>query len=322
MQHLNHNSFPHILLVIIADFLTKSNHLSILGVFRRRRIQSIIPMRRSRITITLQRSVLNKIDGLIDGETIRNRSHAIEYILNKHLQNGVKKAVILAGGKGSKLRPFTYEIPKSLIPIKGKPLLEYTIESLKNNNSDEIIVCTGYLGEQIKKHFGDGKKFGVHMEYSDDTSPRQTGGALLKAKKFLSHESFLVIHGDILTNFQYQDILQFHMEHKPIITAAMVAVEHPEEFGQMQLHGIQLVHFFNKNKSASVKSHLINCGIYVCSPEIFDYLPKDRKSFLFEDIIETLILEKKVNGYVFEQQWFDVGSTANYEKAIKEYKEE
>jgi len=279
-------------------------------------------MRRSRITITLQKQLIDKIDHLINKEKVRNRSHAIEFILNKHFQGGVKKAVILAGGQGTKLRPYTYEIPKSLLPIKGKPLLTYTFESLKKHGIEEIIICTGYLGEQIKKYFGDGKKLGIRIRYSDDAKPLQTGGALLKAKHLIGEESFLVIHGDILTNFQFQDLISFHLEHKPVITVAKTAVENPKEYGQLQLHGTKLVQFINKGKFPQISSHLINCGIYACSPELFNYLTVKKPAFLLEEIIEKLIPKKKVNGFVFEKQWFDVGCPENYERAIKEFQEE
>lgn len=275
-------------------------------------------MRRLRITITLQQKTIDEIDRFIDGERIRNRSHAIEYVLNKHLHTSVKKAVILAGGVGTKLRPYTYEMPKSLLPIKGKPLLEYIIENLKACGITDIIICTGYLGKKIKEYFSDGQKFGVRITYSHEESPLQTGGALLRIKSLLQHETFLVVYGDTLTNLNLGDLIDFHREHKPIATIALTTVTHPSHFGQLTLHGIQLVNFYQKNKN-EVRSNLINCGIYVFQPEIFDYFP-NKKSFFLEDVIEQLITKKKVNGFVFEGQWFDVGNPRDYENAIKNFK--
>lgn len=276
-------------------------------------------MRRSRITITLQQKTIEEIDRFIDGERIRNRSHAIEFVLNKHLHTSIKKAVILAGGQGTKLRPYTYEIPKSLLPIKGRPLLEYIIENIKACGITDIIICTGYLGEKIKEYFSDGQKYGVHITYSQEQTLLQTGGAVLKIKSFLQNEPFLLIYGDTLTNLRLKDLVDFHIEHKSIATIALTTVPHPSEFGQLTLHGIQLVNFYQKNKS-EVKSNLINCGIYVFRPEIFDYFPQNKKSFFLEDVIENIISKRKVNGFVFEGQWFDVGSPNQYEKAIKQFK--
>jgi len=224
----------------------------------------------------------------------------------------------LAGGKGTKLRPYTYEIPKSLLPIKGKPLLEYTIDNLKNNGISEIIICIGYLGEKIKEHFGDGKRYGIKIIYLQEKNSVQTGGALLMAKKILNANSFLLIHGDILTNLSLKDLIDFHKSQKTISTIALTTVKEPTDFGQLQLHGTKLVGFYQKKQD--VRSNLVNCGIYVFEPPIFDYFPKNKKRFLLEDVIEQLINEKKVSGYVFEDQWFDVGTPKNYEKAIKQFK--
>jgi len=275
-------------------------------------------MRRLRITITLQQKTINEIDRFIDGEHIRNRSHAIEFVLNKHLHTSINKAVILAGGQGTKLRPYTYEIPKSLLPIKGKPLLEYVIDNLKSSGITDVIICTGCLGEKIREHFLDGKKYGVHITYSHEQNPLQTGGALLKVKSLLQHETFLVIYGDTLTNLNFTDLINFHIEHKPTATIALTTLTHPSDFGQLTLHGVRLVNFYQKNKN-EVKSNLINCGIYVFQPDLFDYFP-NKKSFFLEDVIEHLITKKKVNGFVFEGQWFDLGNPSNYEQAIKNFK--
>lgn len=276
-------------------------------------------MRRSRITITLQPRLLSEIDKLIDGQNLRNRSQTIEFILNRYFTPTIKKAVILAGGVGTKLRPYTYEIPKSLLPIKGKPLLQYLIENLKNSQITEIIICIGYLGDKIKEYFGDGQKWGIKISYSAEKSPRQTGGALACIKKQLVNQSFLVVYGDIVTNLQLSDLLTFHQEHKPLATIALTTVPHPQDFGQLQLHGIKLVKFYQTGQSKNVKSNLVNCGIYIFEPGIFDFFPKNKESFLLEDVIEELIKKKKVNGFVFEEQWFDVGNPKNYEAAIKEF---
>lgn len=276
-------------------------------------------MRRSRITITLQQKLVSEIDKLIDGEKIRNRSHAIESLLNQHFKPKINRAVILAGGAGTKLRPYTYEVPKALIPIKGKPLLEYLIENIKQSGISEIIIATGYLGEKIKEYFKNGQKFGVKLTYFQEKKPLQTGGAILKLKNYLKNEPFLVVYGDILTRLSASDLITFHEEYRPTATIALTTSQNPESFGQLKLHGIKLVNFYQKNKEAGFKSNLIHCGMYVFQPEIFNFFPKNQKSFLLEDVIETLIKKNKVNGFVFEEQWFDIGNPENYTEAIKKF---
>ncbi len=278
-------------------------------------------MRRARITITLNNKLIDDIDRLIDGKKIRNRSHAIEYGLSQFFQTKVQKAVILAGGVGTKLRPYTYEIPKSLLPIKGRPILEYLIEGLKKNNIFDLIICIGYLGEKIKQYFGNGQRFGVRINYNQEKHPLQTGGVLNSVKKLLDNQPFLLVYGDILTNFSFKDLVAFHQKEKSIATMALTTVNRPESFGQLALHGTRVVRFFQKTKKTAIKSHLVNSGIYVFEPEVFNYFPKNKKNFLLEKIIEKLIIQKKVSGFVFEEQWFDVGDPKNYEKAIKEFKE-
>lgn len=276
-------------------------------------------MRKARITITLSQHIVDSVDRLINNKTIRNRSHAIEYIIDQYFPSIVKKAVILAGGQGTHLRPYTYEIPKALLPIKSKPLLEYLIKNLKKNGINEIIICIGYLGEKIKKYFGNGEKFGVKISYSEEKQTLQTGGAILQIKDRLKNQAFLVIYGDTLSNIPLRDLVNFHEQQQTLATITLIATGNPTLYGQLKLHGTKLVDFFQNKKISSVKSYLVNCGIYVFNSKIFDYFPKDKKSFLLEDVIENLIKDKKISGFVFEGQWFDVGDPKNYEKAIKEF---
>ncbi len=278
-----------------------------------------IQMRRSRITITLKQSTIDNVDRLIDHQKIRNRSHAIEYILDQYNIPTIKKAIILAGGVGRQLRPYTYEVPKSLLPVKGKPILEYIIQELKENYINEIILSTGYLGNKIQEYFGDGKKFGVHITYAEEKDPLQTGGAIAQVKKYVEGGPFLVIHGDIVTSLQFRDLIEFHQKEKSVVTAALTTVDKPIEFGQLALHGTKLVRFYQHTNNEEVKSNLVNCGIYVCEPTIFNYFPKNKNTFLFEDVIDGLISQKQVTGFVFEGQWFDVGNPKNYEQAIKHF---
>lgn len=276
-------------------------------------------MRRSRITITLNSELLKKVDRLIDKNKIRNRSHAIEYVLNKYTQNNVHKAVILAGGRGTQLRPYTYEIPKPMLPVKGTPILEHLIKQLKKNNVTDLIIAISYLGEKIKTYFGDGERFGVRIQYSEEDENLLTGGAIKKVKDMLGNETFLVVHGDILTDFSFTDFIDFHRKENTVATVALTSANDPKEYGQFKLHGTKLVNFYPVTSELKLKSNLIHSGIYAFSPEVFQYFPKNKKRFSLEDLILELIPLKKVSGFVFEGKWYDVGNPDNYEKAIKEF---
>lgn len=276
-------------------------------------------MRRSRITITLETNLLKKIDRLIDKQQIRNRSHAIEYIITQYTQSTVHKAIILAGGRGTQLRPYTYEIPKPMLPVAGKPILEHLINQLRENGITDIIIAISYLGDHIKKYFGTGEKFGVTIAYSEEEENLLTGGALSKLKDLVGQDTFLVIHGDILTDFSFSDFIQFHKKQNTVATVALTTSSEPTEFGQIKLHGTHLTNFYSHTDQPGMQSHLIHTGIYAFEPSIFNEFPKKNK-FALEDVIIALIDQQEVSGFVFEGSWYDVGNPENYEKAIKEYK--
>ena len=270
------------------------------------------------MTITLKKSVLAGVDRFIDGTKIRNRSHAIEYLITQSLTPKVSQAVILAGGRGLNMRPYTFEMPKGLFPVGGKPILEYIVELLSKYDIRNIIMSVGYLGEKIKDHFGDGKKFGVKITYISETQPQGTGGALNLARSIITGNTFLVIHGDILVDINLTDLISFHNEGNVLSTIALTSVVDPSKFGEVALHGAKVTRFIEKPLKGSQTSQLISCGIYVFNKEIFAYLPKKGISLL-EDIFPTLAREQKLGGFLFEGRWVDIGTPTSYENAIKKW---
>lgn len=272
-------------------------------------------MDRERLTITLGKSILSQIDNLIDGTRIRNRSHAIEYLITQGLSPKVDQVVILAGGRGLKMRPFTYEMPKGLFPVGGKPILDHLIELLRSFEIRNIILSIGYLGEKIKDHFGDGKKFGVKITYVTEDKPAGTAGALRLAKKHLASSPFLVVHGDILIDINLQDLIVFHKEQGTVGTIALTSVVDPSSFGEVALHGAKITNFIEKPKKGKQISQLINSGLYLLEDDIFDYIPE--KKSLLENIFPRLAKRRQLAGFIFEGRWADIGTPASYEKAIK-----
>ncbi len=273
-------------------------------------------MRRERITITIKPSILKKLDEVIDGKTIRNRSHAIEKILEEYFQSKIDTAVILAGGQGKQLRPYTWEVPKPLLPVKGKPILQYTLESLKRAGIRKVYICIGYLGEKIKREFKNGKELGLKIKYVEEKEPLLTGGALKLLEKKLSLP-FILVYGDILTNLDFEELIDFHLQNNAVGTVALSLSDHPELYGLISIRGIKLTRFYGKSKE-KIKSAIVNAGIYVFNPEIFTYFPK-KKKFYLEDVLKELIDKDLLIGYLFDAQWFDVGTRETYEKAIKTF---
>ena len=273
---------------------------------------------RERLTITLRNDLLKELDSRVDGINIRNRSHAIEVLLSKILESKrVKQAVILAGGQGTRMRPLTYEMPKPMIPVKGKPLIQHIMELCRKYDIREIILSTGYMGDQIRNHFGDGSHLGLDIKYVEENEPLGTGGPLNLAKKYLTGP-FLMFNGDVLSDLNLSDLIVFHNEQKAVATIALTQVEDTSSFGVVRLNGNRVDGFIEKPTSKE-SSKLINAGVYVLEPEILKYIPPG-KSMLERDVFPKLSQEGKLYGYPFDGQWFDTGTPESYERVIKNWK--
>lgn len=273
-------------------------------------------MDRDRLTITLRKDLLNQLDGVIDGVRIRNRSHAIEYLLSQTLSPKVSQAVVLAGGKGVKMRPLTYEVPKPLIPVAGKPVIEYAIELLREAGIRDIVLAIGHLGNKIKEAVGDGRKYGVNVTYSEETKALGSAGALRQASSFLQKKPFVVMNGDVLSSMHIQDLISFHQEDKFVATIALSTEPNTKGYGVALLRGERIVAFLKQDRKQVTQ--LINAGVYVMNHSIFEYIPQSPVVAL-EDVFVKLATEGKLAGFTFDGPWFEVSTPENYERAIKEW---
>ncbi|MBI4136797.1 NTP transferase domain-containing protein, partial [Candidatus Roizmanbacteria bacterium] len=227
-------------------------------------------MDRERLTITLRGDLLKRLDEIIDGVQIRNRSHAIEYLLSQSLAPKVSQAIILAGGQGVQMRPLTYEVPKPLIPVGGKPLIEHTIEMLREAGIRDIILAIGHLGAKIKEEIGNGKKYGVSVTYSEETKPLGSAGAVKNAASFLQQKPFVVVNGDILTKINLSEVISFHQEDKFDATMVLSTEPNTKGYGVALLRGERIVKFLKQDKMQ--RTQLINAGIYVMNPSIIEMI--------------------------------------------------
>jgi len=268
----------------------------------------------------MDKVLLKKVDSIVDGRKIRNRSHALEYLISSHFKPTIKKALVLAGGKGIKMRPFTYELPKAMLLIKGVPILEHIIALLRSYDIREIYIAIGYLGEKIKAHFGDGSKYGVKIYYLEEKDDLGTGGALKKSLNKIGNEPFLMLWGDVLVDIDLGDFVDFHLENNPLMTVALTSVADPTEYGAVKLHRDTMVEYKEKPRKSATVSHLVSAGVHVVDAKIAKYFPKKTKFNLERDIIPKLIKDQKIKGYVFGGQWFDVGTLKIYEFAVKNWK--
>ncbi|MEX1112133.1 MAG: sugar phosphate nucleotidyltransferase [Candidatus Andersenbacteria bacterium] len=278
---------------------------------------------RERITITVRKDLLQQLDRTIDHQRIRNRSHAFEVLLSRILGSDINQAVILASGMGVNMRPFTYEIPKPLIPVSGQPLLEHTIEMLRSHGIRNIVITVSHLADKIQQHFGDGSKFGVSIRYVQEKRLSGTAGALQAAQKILKDEPFLVMYGDVLVDLDVTDLVQTHHNNKTAVgTIALTSVADPSAYGAVKLRGTRVVEFSEKPTISSDVSRLVFAGIAAFDPAVFTFMPKARKKLLSleQDIFPTLIEDGRLYGYMFEGQWFDVSTPETYEQVLKHWK--
>lgn len=228
------------------------------------------------------------------------------------------KAIILAGGLGTRLRPLTYEIPKPLIPIHGKPLIYHLINLFRKYGINEIILAIGHMADIIQKQIKPGSDYGFNINYVIEEEPLGTAGCLNLLKNKLT-ETFAMTNGDELKDFDIKEMIDFHKNTGGLATIALLEVEDPSKYGVARLKENKILEFIEKPKKEEAPSNLINSGFYILEPEIIDLI-KDKKFAMMEtDIFPVLAKQGKLFGYKFKGQWFDTGTFERYEKAIKEW---
>lgn len=226
------------------------------------------------------------------------------------------KAVIMAGGEGTRLRPQTSNLPKPMLPLVGRPMMEHIVSLLRRHGITDIVVTVAFLPNAIRSYFGDGSELGVSMVYATEESPLGTAGSVRNAREQLT-ERFLVISGDVLTDIDLTSVIDFHEKNDALATIALCAVENPLEFGiVITREDGTIERFLEKPGWGQVFSDTINTGIYVLEPEIFDRIPEGR-SVDFSGEVFPAVLEagQPLYGYVADGYWEDVGTTAAYLKA-------
>ncbi|HTU37763.1 MAG TPA: sugar phosphate nucleotidyltransferase [Acidimicrobiales bacterium] len=226
------------------------------------------------------------------------------------------KAVIMAGGEGTRLRPQTSNLPKPMLPLVGRPMMEHIVALLRRHGITEIVVTVAFLPNAIRSYFGDGSELGVQMVYATEESPLGTAGSVRNAREQLT-ERFLVISGDVLTDIDLTEVIAFHDKNHALATIALSAVENPLEFGiVITREDGTIERFLEKPGWGQVFSDTINTGIYVLEPEILDRIPEgkpvDFSSEVFPEVLED---GEPLYGYVADGYWEDVGTTAAYLQA-------
>ena len=226
------------------------------------------------------------------------------------------KAVILAGGLGTRLKPFTEIIPKPLLPIGEKSILEIQIEKLKKYGFDEIFLATNYKSEYISNFFGDGSKYGVKLVISKEEKPLGTAGPLLLLRDQLL-EPFVVMNGDILSLINFKDLYDFASDQKSLLTISVKKEITPYAFGNIFFDGDVVTGIEEK---PNIVMYIL-AGIYVMKPEIFNFFPNDEYFGMDNLILKMLSKNELVTKYDLKEYWLDIGRLNDYEKAQEVYNE-
>lgn len=226
------------------------------------------------------------------------------------------KAVIMAGGFGTRIQPLTSSVPKPMIPLFNRPIMLHIVELLKKHDITDLVMLLYHQPEIIKKFFRDGSDFGVKITYVTPLGDMGTAGAVKAAEKYLD-ERFLVISGDLLTDFNLKKVLDFHADNKAMATITLTSVKDPLQFGVVITDKEKrITQFLEKPGWGEVISDTINTGIYVLEPEIFNYIPAG-ENFDFSQDLFPLMLQNKdpLFGYASKGYWRDIGNTDSYREA-------
>ena len=226
------------------------------------------------------------------------------------------KAVIMAGGKGTRLRPLTCKIPKPMVPIATRPMMEHIINLLRQYSLTDIGVTLFYLPEFIQNYFGNGADYGVSLRYFIEETPLGTAGSIKNAEEFLD-ETFLVISGDALTDINLEEAIAFHRRKKALATLVLTKVNVPLEYGVVITdEEDRICRFLEKPGWGEVFSDTVNTGIYILEPEILSYYDKDKAVDFSKDLFPQLLAKgEPLFGYVADGYWSDVGNLEQYRQA-------
>lgn len=229
------------------------------------------------------------------------------------------KAIILAAGEGRRLRPLTERVPKPLLPLAGRPLIDHLVALLAGNGVKEIAINLHHRPETIREHLGDGSKFGVRITYSHEEALLGSAGAVKRLGRFFD-ESFFVLYGDVLTNIDLSALAAYHRSRGAVLTMALHQTDEPERCGIAEVDSDGVVRRFQEKPVAGeTSSRWANAGVYVVEPSVLRFIPQD-SFFDFGDQLIPLLLERgePVLAYVSDSYFLDIGSNERYRQAERD----
>ncbi len=268
---------------------------------------------KERITLTIEKDILEKIDSKVDGTTIKNRSHAVELLLIKAMSsNRLQKGVILAGGESDIHKKITI-----LDTVQDRTLLEWNIKFLKRFGIKELLICLPKGREDVKDKYNL-QTMGVDIKYFDEEYPLGTAGSINAVKDFIT-ETTVICYSDDLKKVDLDDMYVFHKTNNKVCTLALTTVDDPSNFGVALMNGNKIVTFIEKPAKEGAPSKLINSGVFIIEPEILKYVP-DGFAMLEQDVFPKLAKNDTLVGYVFSGQWLKIRTSEDLTKAKTAWK--
>jgi mannose-1-phosphate guanylyltransferase len=224
------------------------------------------------------------------------------------------KAVIIAGGLGTRLRPLTNKTPKPMLPIGEKPILEHLVNWTKKGGIKSVVLCVSYLKESIEDYFGDGEKFGVNIEYAISKKQLATAGQLKTAEEFIE-DDFVCLYGDSIFNFSLKSMIKQHSIKKSFVTMSLSEYKTNLPYGVIETSKNGKV--IKWKEKPEIKAN-VNMGCYIMNPQVFNLIPKN-KSYGMDDVIKKIMKKNTVNSFITKKGFTDIGNKESYKQACDEY---
>ncbi|MCL5973626.1 MAG: NDP-sugar synthase [Ferrimicrobium sp.] len=230
------------------------------------------------------------------------------------------RAVVLVGGEGTRLRPLTFHTPKQMLRVIGFPMLERVLRRLRDFGVDEVVLSLGYQPDAFRLAYPTGEAAGVRLTYAVEEEPLDTAGAIRFAAESAGiDETFLVVNGDILTDLDVKDLMDFHLDRRSLATIGLVRVEDPSQFGVVVKDDQgRALRFVEKPSIETAPSHDINAGIYVLEPSALEMIPQRGRMSIERELFPRLVEEGNLFARAYECYWLDAGTPKNYYRAIRD----
>ena len=224
------------------------------------------------------------------------------------------KAVVLAGGRGTRLAPYTHILPKPLVPIGDMPILEVLLRQMKRAGIHDVVLAVGHLAGLLRSYFGDGQKLGLRIAYQEENHPLGTAGPLASVSGL--GRTFLVTNGDVLTNLDLRELLSFHKARGGVATVAVHKREVLVDLGVVQSNHDGVVTGYIEKPTFD---YTVSMGIYVFEPRVLEYIPPGRYMDFPDLVLKMIATGERINGYLFDGYWRDLGRRDDYEQAAQDF---